>query len=107
MLPRNVVFIDDNPVERASIRAAFPDIRILDGRHYYWRRTLLWAPETQVAAVTSESINRTQMVKAHMERDASRQRLSREEFLESLGVKVRCLKSIRSAIQAFRVPSSC
>ena len=89
VLPRNVLFIDDNPVERAGVKAAFPDIRILDGHHYYWRRTLLWASETQVATVTNESVRRTQMVQAQIERDAFRQRQSRQEFLATLGVTVR------------------
>jgi FkbH-like protein len=89
VLPRNVLFIDDNPVERASVKAAFPEIRVMDGRHFFWRRTLLWAAETQVAMVTSEAARRTQMVQAQIERDASRRRLSREEFLASLAIKAR------------------
>ncbi len=89
VLPRNVLFIDDNPVERASVKAAFPDIRILDGHCYFWRRTLLWASETQVATVTNESVHRTQMVEAQIARDASRQRLPRDEFLATLGITVR------------------
>ena len=99
VLPRNVLFIDDNPIERASVKAAFPDVRVLDGRHYYWRRTLLWAPETQVSTVTNVSAHRTQMVQAQIKRESSRQRLSREEFLASLGVTVR-LFELRSTDHA-------
>ena len=95
VLPRSVLFIDDNPTERAAVKAAFPEVRVLDGRHYYWRRTLLWASETQVAAVTDESVNRTQMVQAQIERESCRQRLSRDEFLASLGVTLR-LSELRS-----------
>jgi FkbH-like protein len=99
VLPRNVLFVDDNPSERASVKAAFPDVRVLDGHHYYWRRTLLWAPETQVSTVTKESSQRTQMVQAQIKRETSRQRLSREEFMASLAVSVR-LFELRSTDNA-------
>jgi FkbH-like protein len=88
LLPRSVVYIDDNPVERAAMSAAFPEIRTLGSNPYDLRRVLLWAPETQVAAITEESANRTRMVQAQVEREATRQRLSRDEFLASLAVKV-------------------
>ena len=87
LLPKSVVFIDDNPVERAAVKAAFPDIRVLGPNPYLWRRILLWAPETQVATITAESAARTEMVQQQVEREEQRQRLSREEFLASLGVR--------------------
>src|SRR6185503_5897760 len=46
LLPKNVVFVDDNPVERESIKRAFPGIRTLGSYPYLWRRILLWSPET-------------------------------------------------------------
>lgn len=88
ILPQNTVFIDDNPVERASICAAFPAIRTLGGDPFVWRRILLWAPETQVATITDESSRRTEMIQAQVERENMRQDMSREQFLASLGVKV-------------------
>jgi FkbH-like protein len=88
LLPRSVVFIDDNPIERASIAEAFPEIRILGSHPYYIRRILLWAPETQVALITAESAQRTQMVQIQVERERSRQRMSRAEFLASLEIKI-------------------
>ena len=87
LLPKSVVFIDDNPVERAAIKAAFPEIRVLGPNPYLWRRILLWAPETQVAAITDESAARTEMVQKQVERESQRKRLSREEFLASLEVR--------------------
>jgi FkbH-like protein len=86
VLPRNVVFVDDNPVERASMKRAFPNMRVLGRYPYYLRRILLWAPETQVAAVTDESARRTEMVQAQIEREALRESVTREGFLQSLGV---------------------
>ena len=83
LLPRSVVFIDDNPVERASVRNAFPEIRVL-GRHpYYLRQTLLWSSETQVISVTDESSKRTEMIQAQLEREHKRAELTPEEFLKA------------------------
>jgi FkbH-like protein len=87
LLPKSVVFIDDNPVERAAVKAAFPDMRVLGSNPYLWRRILLWAPETQVAAITAESTARTEMVQKQVERETQKKRLSREEFLLSLEVR--------------------
>ena len=87
LLPKSVLFIDDNPVERAAIKAAFPEMRVLGPNPYLWRRILLWAPETQVAAITAESASRTEMVQRQVERESQRKRLSREEFLTSLDVR--------------------
>ena len=47
LLPRSVVFLDDNPAERAAVKQAFPDIRVIEAPLYYWRRILLWSAETQ------------------------------------------------------------
>ena len=88
LLPRNVVYIDDNPVERAAMAAAFPEMRILGSTPYLLRRDLLWSAETQVASVTTESARRTQMMQAQVEREATRKTLSKEEFLATLGVHV-------------------
>jgi len=88
LLPRNVVFIDDNPVERASIEATFPGVRTLGPNPLLWRRILLWSAETQVAAITDESAQRTEMVKSQIERENQRKTMPREEFLASLGVEV-------------------
>jgi FkbH-like protein len=87
LLQKSVVFIDDNPVERAAIKAAFPDMRVLGPNPYLWRRILLWAPETQVATITAESAARTAMVQKQVEREGQRKRLSRADFLASLEVR--------------------
>jgi FkbH-like protein len=88
LLPRSVVFIDDNPVERASISGAFPGMRVLGSSPYQLRRTLLWSAETQVAYITSESGRRTEMIQAQVEREGARTRLSRAEFLQTLNVRI-------------------
>lgn len=84
LLARSTIFIDDNPVERAAMKHAFPDMRILGKYPYYLRRILLWSPETQVVAVTDESARRTEMIKSQVQREVERKQLSRQEFLSSL-----------------------
>ena len=88
LLPRNVIFIDDNPVERYAVEQAFPGIRTFGPNPYLWRRVLLWSPEMQVAAINAEASQRTEMVKAQIVREGERRRLSRDEFLASLDVVV-------------------
>lgn len=88
LLPRNVLFIDDNPVERAAMKSAFPSMRIIGAHPYYHKRILLWSPETQVAAITEESGKRTEMIQAQSKRETQRQELPREEFLASLSLKL-------------------
>jgi FkbH-like protein len=88
LLPRNAVFIDDNPAERRAMQHAFPDMRIL-GRHpYYLRRILLWSPETQVTAVTDESSRRTEMMQAQFTRETQRKEMSREDFLNDAAPRI-------------------
>ena len=43
LLPHNALFVDDNPVERAAVQAAFPEIRAIGSSPYTWRRILLCA----------------------------------------------------------------
>lgn len=88
LLPGNVLFVDDNPVERASIKAAFPGMRVMGSNPYLWRRILLWSAETQVAGITAESAARTDMMRAQVEREGARQQMSRGDFLASLSLQL-------------------
>ena len=81
LLPSSTLFIDDNPVERAAVKAAFPEIRVMDAPLAHWRRILLWAPELQRSVITAEASQRTEMIQAQIEREEARQALSREDFL--------------------------
>jgi len=86
--PQNVVMVDDNPVERASIQAGVPGVRVL-GRHlYYLKRILLWSPETQQCVLTTESRRKTEMVQAQLQRESVRKTLSQGEFLQTLNLRV-------------------
>lgn len=88
LLPRNVVFLDDNPAERERVKAAFPDMRVIDASHYYWKRILLWSGETQVPRISSESARRTELIQQQGKREQARSELSKEDFLLSLGIDV-------------------
>ena len=88
LLPGNVLFVDDNPVERASVQAAFPGIRVMGANPYLWRRILLWSAETQVAGITAESAARTDMMRAQVEREGARRQMSRGDFLASLSLQL-------------------
>jgi FkbH-like protein len=89
LLPRNVVFLDDNPAERAAVAQAFPDLRIVEASHYYWKRILMWSPETQGAAITAESARRNDMIKSQILRESERAELSRSDFLAGLQLRAK------------------
>jgi FkbH-like protein len=89
LLPRNVLFIDDNPAEREAMQTAFPEMRVLGRYTYYLRRILLWSAETQVAEITEESGNRTNIVRSQIERDKLRPKMSRQEFLAALKLRIK------------------
>jgi FkbH-like protein len=85
---RNVVFVDDNPVEREAVKSAFPDIRVMGANPFHTRRILLNASETQVPILTAESAVRDTMVRRQKERECERKNMSRDEFLRNLNCRV-------------------
>jgi FkbH-like protein len=89
LLAANVVYIDDNPVQRSEIAAAFPAMRVLGGDPFTWRHILLWSAETQTAEISAESTMRTQMVQAQVARETQRAVQPRGEFLDSLNVRMK------------------
>ncbi|NUB07086.1 HAD-IIIC family phosphatase [Azospirillum sp. Vi22] len=88
ILPQNVLFVDDNPVERAAVKQALPGIRVMDAPLPCWRRILLWSAETQQATITEEGVERTSMIQAQIEREETRAAMGRQEFLDSLGLTI-------------------
>lgn len=97
LTPESVLFIDDNPVERAEMKAAYPKMRVLHGFHYYWRKVILLAAETQVASFTQESLDRTELIKKQMElKKQLEESDSRESFLAALEISVE-IKTLSAA----------
>ena len=91
LLPQSALFVDDNPVERANVRSALPDIRVLDAPVAEWRRILLWSPETQQAHISTEAVARTAMIQAEIVREADKASMGSEDFLASLGTKAKII----------------
>jgi FkbH-like protein len=92
LLARNALFIDDNPRELSEVRRVHPELRCLGPDFYNWRKSVLYAAETQVPVITAESLRRTELVRASAGRapDAAANGAtgqSREEWLVSLGLK--------------------
>ena len=88
LLPSSVLFVDDNPLERAAVQARFPDIRVMDAQLVEWKRILMWAPELQRTTITEEATGRTETIKAQIVREESRKSVGHEEFLQNLGVTI-------------------
>ena len=86
--PKSVVFVDDNPVERAAVQSALPGVRVIGSNPYLTRRILLWSPETQVARLTDESARREDMVRRQISREETRAVMTTEQFLATLGSTV-------------------
>jgi FkbH-like protein len=96
LLPANVAILDDNPREVDEIRARFPDLRVLGFDAYDWRRIILRAPETQTTETTAESLQRTELVQARLERENAAVGVSRADWLTSLHCRQR-FEVIRNA----------
>lgn len=90
VLATSVVFVDDNPVERAAVLAGVPGIRVIGQNQHYIRRILLWSPETQLAAISRESANRTELIQKQQAREATRATMTRADFLLGLDLTVTC-----------------
>lgn len=88
LTPKSVVFVDDNPVERESVKSALPGIRVIGDNPFETKRILLWSPETQRLSITKESRSREEMMRKQVVREKDREALSREDFLASLDCQV-------------------
>lgn len=88
LLPKNVLYIDDNPAERDAMTSSFPDIRVLGANPYYLRRILLWSAELQQIQISDESDRRTEMVRHQIERENTKRKMTHDEFLATLDLKV-------------------
>ncbi len=88
LTPKSVVFVDDNPLERAAVATAFPAMRVIGDNPFLTRSILLRAPETHVAVLTRESARREHMIRKQIDREHQRAVMSREEFLRGLDCKL-------------------
>jgi FkbH-like protein len=88
LTPKSVVFVDDHPVERESVRAAWPGIRVIGANPFLTRRILLWSAETQIASRTDETLRREEMLNRQIQREETRAALPREAFLARLETRL-------------------
>lgn len=89
LTPKSALFVDDNPVERESVKSQIPDIRVIGSDPFVTRRILLWAPETQLHSRTSETLQRERLLKKQIDRNHDQASLTREEFLSSLETSIK------------------
>jgi FkbH-like protein len=67
---QSIVFLDDNPVERARVRETLPDVIVPDlpADPMLLRRTLMSMPYFNVPRLTMEDLDRTRMYRAEKDR---------------------------------------
>jgi FkbH-like protein len=101
---KNVVFVDDNPVERDAVKMAHPEMRVIGADPFAIKRILTWAPETQIARLSAESAQREASLIGKVKRDEERAAMPREEFLRQLNTRLELVEiHNREAPQFFRV----
>ncbi len=83
------LFIDDHPVERDRVRQRLPEVEVWGEDPFSLRRMLLSDPRLQVPMVTQESADRTNLVKAQLERRQFRETMSEDQYLASLQIQCR------------------
>lgn len=88
LLPQSTLVIDDNPLERNAIKAAYPEIRVFGENPYLWRRILLWSAETQVSSITRESEIRTKTVQSKIINNKSLKGRNHRSFLANINLSV-------------------
>jgi FkbH-like protein len=85
----SAVFVDDNPLEREEVQAAFPAMRILGAELNYVRRELLFSPFTQRAYVMAEDATRSSTVRQHALLEQHVAAGTGDDFLAALGLSCR------------------
>ena len=90
-----LAFVDDDPVERAEVASALPQVRVLTPAEA--TEAAGW-PEFSPPVVTAEARRRGQLYAERRQRQAARQSFggTREEFLRSVGTDVSIAPASRS-----------
>jgi FkbH-like protein len=101
LLPQNVLFIDDNPVERQAMQAAYPSMRVIGADPHLLRRILLWSAELQPAGISRESAQRSSMMEGQLQREQQRQTLDRATFLAQLQLRLQPLRVVDGRSDTF------
>jgi FkbH-like protein len=97
----SVVFIDDNPFERALVRESLPEVLVPEwpNNPMFYRSTLLSMDCFDVVSVSKEDVNRLKMYEIEEKRNSLMQEMgSVEEWIESLGMNITIEKASDSNI---------
>ncbi len=89
---QSVVFIDDNPVEQARVREAFPEVLVPEwpDDSMLYVSTLLGLRCFDTPSVSKEDIERTRMYANELQRNELRKSLSSlDDWLRSLEIKIK------------------
>lgn len=87
VLPENVIYIDDSPIERNLMSSKFPSMRIIGKYFQYTRHMLISGPYTQVKNINTESSLRSESIKFR-EATLSRGGENSEKDVSALSVKI-------------------
>ncbi|MFX0123797.1 MAG: HAD-IIIC family phosphatase [Candidatus Hodarchaeota archaeon] len=88
----SIVFIDDNPVERARVQTSLPDVLVMEmpPSSALFRKTLEGMNDFNTLSLTVEDLHRSEMYYAKRKRlDLEQQVQSIEEFIKSLEIIVK------------------
>ncbi|MFE6056723.1 HAD-IIIC family phosphatase [Kitasatospora sp. NPDC056446] len=88
--PEHLAFVDDNPVERAEVRAHLPEVDVIElpDRPALFRRALAGRPTLQPGRTTDADLSRTASLDALAAADSLRVASSSpEQFLDSLAMR--------------------
>ncbi|MCE4556089.1 HAD-IIIC family phosphatase [Pelomonas cellulosilytica] len=95
LLPDNVLFLDDNPVERELMHQAFPKLKVMGKWIMYAKSTLHHSVLTEVPFISNESSQRTEMLRTAL--------THRDEYEASKAGNA--LDRLEIAIQVAEVPA--
>ncbi len=85
----SMVFFDDNPVERARVKEALPDVKVVDlpKSPALYRKTLEQLNDFNTLAITKEDLTRGEMYYFRKQREDIRQKVQTvDEFIKTLEI---------------------
>lgn len=88
--PKQVIFIDDDALQRTEMAEAYPDMHVMGADLSQVRRFLLTDPRLQVNILTADARNRAETAKLSVDRAALAASMpSRVDFLRGMQIRIR------------------
>jgi FkbH-like protein len=85
ILTSNVLFVDDHPIERESVKNAFPNMRVIGDDIVFLKKILLTCSELQPIILTKESTNRSASIKQKVINEKYE---TSNDFLDTIDLKL-------------------